>query len=48
LRHPHNVAQIGADTYGFFADLLDQLAADLCRESGGLPDGKPTRARRRR
>jgi DNA-binding PadR family transcriptional regulator len=48
LRHPHNVARIGADTYGFFADRLDRLAADLDREGGATPDGKQRRARRQR
>jgi DNA-binding PadR family transcriptional regulator len=47
FRHPHTVARIGADTYGFFADLLDQLAADLGREAGGPPNDKQRRARRR-
>jgi DNA-binding PadR family transcriptional regulator len=34
FRHPHTAARLGADTYGFFADLLDRLAADLEREAG--------------
>jgi DNA-binding PadR family transcriptional regulator len=34
FRHPHAVARLGADTYGFIADLLDQLASELEREAG--------------
>jgi DNA-binding PadR family transcriptional regulator len=48
FRHPHIVARIGADTYGFFADLLDQLASELDREAVESPDGKQRRARRQR
>jgi DNA-binding PadR family transcriptional regulator len=33
FRHPHTVARLGADTYGFFADLLDRLAADFERDA---------------
>jgi DNA-binding PadR family transcriptional regulator len=32
FRHPHAVARIGAETYGFFAGLLDKLASELERE----------------
>jgi hypothetical protein len=31
-RHPHSVARLGADTYGFIADWLDGLASELRRE----------------
>ena len=33
FRHPHAVARIGADTYGFFADRLEELASELDRET---------------
>jgi DNA-binding PadR family transcriptional regulator len=33
-RHPHTVARLGADTYGFLADWLDRLASELEREAG--------------
>jgi DNA-binding PadR family transcriptional regulator len=33
-RHPHTVARLGADTYGFTADWLDLLASELEREAG--------------
>jgi len=33
-RHPHSVARLGADTYGFTADWLDRLASELEREAG--------------
>jgi DNA-binding PadR family transcriptional regulator len=33
FRHPHTVARLGADTYGFFADWLDQRATELEREA---------------
>ena len=29
FRHPHTVARLGADTYGFLADWLDRLEAEL-------------------
>lgn len=31
-RHPHTVARLGAETYGFLADRLDRLAAELERD----------------
>jgi DNA-binding PadR family transcriptional regulator len=48
FRHPHAVARIGADTYGFFAGLLDELASELDREAAKPPDGKRRQARRQR
>jgi DNA-binding PadR family transcriptional regulator len=33
FRHPHTVARLGADSYGFVADWLDQLASELEREA---------------
>jgi DNA-binding PadR family transcriptional regulator len=33
-RHPHTVARLGADTYGFLANWLDRLASELEREGG--------------
>lgn len=33
VRHPHTVARLGADTYGFFADWLDRRATELEREA---------------
>jgi DNA-binding PadR family transcriptional regulator len=33
-RHPHTVARLGADTYGFLADWLDRLASEMEREAG--------------
>jgi DNA-binding PadR family transcriptional regulator len=33
-RHPHTVARLGADSYRFFADWLDELASELEREAG--------------
>jgi PadR family transcriptional regulator, regulatory protein AphA len=30
-RHPHTVARLGADTYGFIADWLDRLESELQR-----------------
>jgi DNA-binding PadR family transcriptional regulator len=48
FRHPYAVARIGADTYGFFAGLLDQLASELEREAAGPPNGKRRQARRQR
>jgi PadR family transcriptional regulator, regulatory protein AphA len=33
FRHPHTVARLGADSYGFFADWLDRLASELEREA---------------
>ncbi len=32
FRHPHTVARLGADTYGFLADWLNQLASELEQE----------------
>jgi len=32
-RHPHTVAQLGVDTYGFLADRLDRLASEWEREA---------------
>lgn len=29
VRHPHTVARLGADTYGFLADWLDRLESEL-------------------
>jgi PadR family transcriptional regulator AphA len=29
FRHPHTVARLGADTYGFFADWLERLEREL-------------------
>ena len=34
LRHPHTVARLGADSYGFVADWHDRLADELEREAG--------------
>jgi DNA-binding PadR family transcriptional regulator len=34
FRHPHTMARLGADTYGFIADRLDRLASELEREAG--------------
>ena len=34
FRHPHTVARLGADSYGFLADWLDRLASELEREAG--------------
>jgi DNA-binding PadR family transcriptional regulator len=34
FRHPHTVARLGADSYGFVADWLDRLAAELETEAG--------------
>ena len=34
FRHPHTVARLGADIYGFVADWLDQLASELERQAG--------------
>jgi DNA-binding PadR family transcriptional regulator len=34
FRHPHTMARLGADTYGFIADRLDDLASELERETG--------------
>jgi DNA-binding PadR family transcriptional regulator len=48
FRHPHAVARIGADTYGFFAGLLDELASELDREAAKPTDGKRRQARRQR
>jgi DNA-binding PadR family transcriptional regulator len=48
FRHPHAVARIGAQTYAFFADLLDELASELDREAAGSLDGKRRQARRQR
>jgi DNA-binding PadR family transcriptional regulator len=31
-RHPHTVAQLGVDTYGFLAERLDRFAAELERK----------------
>lgn len=36
-RHPHTVARLGNDTYGFLADWLDRLASELQREGGARP-----------
>jgi DNA-binding PadR family transcriptional regulator len=45
FRHPHAVARIGAETYGFFANLLDQLASELDRQAVRPSGDKPGRAR---
>ena len=34
FRHPHTIARLGADSYGFVADWLDRLASELEREAG--------------
>jgi PadR family transcriptional regulator, regulatory protein AphA len=34
FRHPHTIARLGADGYGFFADWLDRLASELEQEAG--------------
>jgi DNA-binding PadR family transcriptional regulator len=34
-RHPHTVAQLGAETYGFLADRLEQLVSELEQERDG-------------
>jgi DNA-binding PadR family transcriptional regulator len=33
FRHPHTVARLGTESYGFFADWLDRLASELEREA---------------
>lgn len=34
LRHPHTVARLGSDIYGFAAEWLERRAAELSEESG--------------
>lgn len=38
FRHPHSVATLGADTYGFLADRLERLASELEAVSGPAID----------
>ncbi len=36
-RHPHTVARLGTDTYGFLADWLDRFASELQRDGDARP-----------
>jgi DNA-binding PadR family transcriptional regulator len=45
FRHPHTVARLGADIYGFVADWLDRNASELEREGSDRQSSSRTRAK---